>query len=110
VFPGLFRGAIDIRAKKVTLGMKMAAAVGIAGLLKEEDLSPDMIIAGALDTAVSILVARKVAEAGIEENMAQRVVDSDLVAENLKYFHIHGRFNYEKSLTHCSINNMKSNL
>ncbi len=101
IFPGLFRGAIDIRAKKITQGMKIAAARGLQKLIHEEDLSVDNIIPPALDTAVPLLVAKKVAEAGFEEDMARRYVDTELVAENLKYFHIHGRFNYEKSLSQC---------
>jgi len=98
VFPGLFRGAIDIRARKITMRMKMAAAIGIASLIKEQDLNPDFIIPGALDPQVPLLVAKKVAEAGIEEGVARKIVNPELVAENLKYFMVHGRFNYEKSL------------
>lgn len=107
VFPGLFRGAIDIRAKKITLKMKTAAAYGLAGLIKEHDLTVDHVIPAALDNTVPLLVSKKVAEAGLEENMARKFVDVDLVSENLKYFHIHGRFNYEKSLSTCSLSKAK---
>ena len=59
-FPGLFRGALDAGAKKITEEMKMAAATGIAAILKEEELRADYIIPDAFDERVVKLVAESV--------------------------------------------------
>ncbi|HMK33685.1 MAG TPA: NAD-dependent malic enzyme [Desulfomonilaceae bacterium] len=59
VFPGIFRGALDSRARQITLEMKMAAARAIADLVPDEELSEDLIVPRAFDP----LVSRKVAEA-----------------------------------------------
>mmetsp|Transcript_1373 Transcript_1373/g.1248 ORF Transcript_1373/g.1248 Transcript_1373/m.1248 type:complete len:221 (+) Transcript_1373:682-1344(+) len=103
VFPGLFRGAIDIRSKAITTEMKLAAAKGIAELVPEKQISPTLIIPAALEPKVPTVVAKRVAETGIKQDLHRRWVDSDLVSENLRYFMIHGRFNYAKSLSKCSI-------
>ena len=63
VFPGLFRGTLDIRAKEITDEMKIAAAIAIADYIKPEDLNEDNIIPAALDKAVSMAVAKAVAKA-----------------------------------------------
>ncbi len=59
-FPGLFRGALDAGAKKITEEMKMAAAEGIAGIIKEEELRADYIIPDAFDKRVASAVAEAV--------------------------------------------------
>jgi len=105
VFPGLFRGAIDIRSKAITTEMKLAAAKGISELVPENEISPQKIIPAALEPKVPTIVSKRVAEEGIKLNLHRRWVDSDLVSENLRYFMIHGRFNYEKSLAKCSLKN-----
>ena len=51
-FPGVFRGALDIRAKQITKSMKVAAAKGIASLVEDKLLSKDYIIPNALDPRV----------------------------------------------------------
>src|SRR5699024_7454137 len=48
-FPGIFRGALDVRAKDINDEMKVAAAYAIAGLVEEDKLSPDYIIPNAFD-------------------------------------------------------------
>ncbi|MFI3205684.1 MAG: NADP-dependent malic enzyme [Clostridia bacterium] len=63
VFPGLFRGTLDVRAKEITNDMKIAAAIAIASYIKEEDLSETNIIPIALDKNVSKIVAEAVANA-----------------------------------------------
>ena len=60
VFPGLFRGVLDSRAKKITVKMKLAAAKAIADLIPEEMLSEDYIIPSPLDEKVSQAVSRAV--------------------------------------------------
>jgi malate dehydrogenase (oxaloacetate-decarboxylating) len=96
VFPGIFRGAIDIRASKITTGMKMAAVHAICGLIKEEELKADFIIPGALDFKVPLGVASAVVETGMKEGVALREIDMKLYKENFKYFTLHGEFNSTK--------------
>lgn len=61
-FPGLFRGALDARAKKITEEMKMAAAEGLASLVSDEELSCDYVIPSAFDKRVAATVAKAVAD------------------------------------------------
>ncbi|EHN12351.1 NADP-dependent malic enzyme [Patulibacter medicamentivorans] len=61
-FPGIFRGALDARAKQITEGMKMAAARAIAGLVADEDLREDNIIPSVFDRDVAPAVAAAVAQ------------------------------------------------
>ena len=62
-FPGIFRGALDVRAKDINEEMKVAAAKAIASLVSEEELSADYIIPKAFDERVGKTVAKAVAEA-----------------------------------------------
>ena len=62
-FPGIFRGAMDVRAKEINEEMKLAAAYAIAELIKEEELNEVYIIPSPLNKSVSIKVAEAVAEA-----------------------------------------------
>ncbi len=71
VFPGLFRGAMDVRAKAITEEMKMAAAKALAGLIEEKDLCPEYIIPDAFDPRVAKVVAKAVAEEAIRSNMTK---------------------------------------
>lgn len=59
-FPGLFRGALDCRAKKITEDMKMAAAVGIANLVTPDELAEDMVIPSVFNPQVASAVAEEV--------------------------------------------------
>ena len=70
-FPGLFRGALDVRARKISEGMKLAAAHGLASLVSDEELSPTYVIPNALDPRVSQIVAQAVAKKAIEEGLAR---------------------------------------
>ncbi len=63
VFPGLFRGTFDVRAKDITEEMKLAAAEALAGLISDEELSENNIIPNALDKRVAPTVAAAVAKA-----------------------------------------------
>lgn len=69
-FPGIFRGLLDVRARRVTEGIKLAAARAIADLVGDQ-LSPDYIIPSALDPRVAPAVARAVAEQAVKEGVAQ---------------------------------------
>lgn len=72
-FPGIFRGALDVRASDINEDMKMAAAVAIAGLVTDEELSEDCIIPNPLDKRVSATVARAVGEAAVRSKVAHKV-------------------------------------
>ena len=65
-FPGIFRGALDVRARDINDEMKVAAAYAIAGLVSEEELSPEYIIPNAFDKRVGKTVAEAVKKAAIE--------------------------------------------
>jgi len=62
-FPGIFRGALDARAKRITDEMKLAASYAIANYIPENKLSPDYIIPSPLDKKVAKKIAEKVKEA-----------------------------------------------
>ncbi|MEZ3504534.1 MAG: NADP-dependent malic enzyme [Lachnospiraceae bacterium] len=62
-FPGIFRGAFDVRAKDINDEMKLAAAEALAGLISDEELNEDYIIPKAFDKRVGQTVAKAVAEA-----------------------------------------------
>lgn len=72
-FPGIFRGALDIRAREINEEMKLAAARAIAGVIPEENLAEDYIIPSVFDERVVQAVAGAVAEAGAESGVARRV-------------------------------------
>ncbi|MDD3430270.1 MAG: NAD-dependent malic enzyme, partial [Oscillospiraceae bacterium] len=70
-FPGLFRGALDVRASTINEEMKLAAAVGIASLVSDEELNEEYVIPSALDERVAQVVAREVAKAAIATGVAK---------------------------------------
>ena len=70
-FPGIFRGTFDVRASDINEEMKMAAAMALAGLISEEELSADYIIPKAFDRRVGPAVAKAVAEAARKSGVAR---------------------------------------
>ena len=70
-FPGVFRGAFDVRAKDINDEMKIAASEALAGLITDEELSPDYIIPKAFDKRVGPAVAKAVAQAARETGVAR---------------------------------------
>ena len=70
-FPGIFRGTFDVRAKDINEEMKMAAALALAGLISDEELSADYIIPKAFDKRVGPAVAKAVSEAAIRSGVAR---------------------------------------
>lgn len=70
-FPGIFKGALSVRAKEITDTMKERAAYAIAGLTPDCELTPDNIIISALDKTVADVVAKAVAAAALEEGIAR---------------------------------------
>src|SRR5215204_3574950 len=72
-FPGIFRGALDVRAHQINEDMKLAAAQAMAGVIPEEELSEDYIIPSVFDERVAPAVADAVAETAKASGMARRV-------------------------------------
>ena len=70
-FPGVFRGAFDVRAKDINDEMKIAAAEALAGLITDEELAPDYIIPKAFDKRVGAAVAKAVAETARKTGIAR---------------------------------------
>ena len=70
-FPGIFRGALDVRASEINEEMKMAAALAIAGTLPAEEICADKIVPDALDSAIFENVSRAVREAAIRTGVAR---------------------------------------
>ncbi len=71
-FPGLFRGLLDVRARRVNDEMKIAAAEAIAGIIPENDLMPDYIVPSVFDRRVATAVAEAVAQAAERTGVARR--------------------------------------
>ena len=84
-FPGIFRGALDVRAKKINEEMKMAAAKAIAALIDESELDEQHVITRPFDPRVAPHVAAAVADAAIKTGVA-RITDitPDEVAEHTR--------------------------
>lgn len=70
-FPGVFRGALDVKASEINEEMKVAAAYAIANAISNEELSPEYIIPKAFDLRVQTLVAEAVKEAAIKSGVAR---------------------------------------
>jgi len=76
-FPGVFRGALDVRARDINEDMKLAAVRAISSLISDEELSPDYVIPGPFDSRVAPAVAAAVAKAAMESGVARVKVDPD---------------------------------
>ena len=70
-FPGIFRGALDVRARDINDEMKVAAAYAIASLIDEKELNPDYIIPNPFDERVVDAVSRAVAKAARDTGVAR---------------------------------------
>lgn len=82
VFPGVFRGAIDVRARAITEDMKVAAVYAIADLIDAKDLREDYVVPDAFDPRVAPAVAAAVAKVAIEKGLARKIVDPEVVRAN----------------------------
>lgn len=71
VFPGIFKGALAVRAREITEGMKIRAARALAALVTDEQLSADYILPSALDKSVADTVAHAVAQEAREQGIAR---------------------------------------
>ena len=70
-FPGIFRGALDVRASDINDEMKMAASYAIAGLVSDEELNAEYILPMAFDERIGKTVAKAVAEAAVKSGVAR---------------------------------------
>ncbi|ENH96952.1 malate dehydrogenase [Gracilibacillus halophilus YIM-C55.5] len=70
-FPGIFRGALDVRASDINEQMKVKAAEAIASLIKEKDVAEDYVIPNPFDERVASVVAKSVAQAAIDTDVAR---------------------------------------
>jgi malate dehydrogenase (oxaloacetate-decarboxylating) len=71
-FPGVFRGALTARASTINEEMKLAAAEAIAGVVGDDELSPEYIVPSVFNREVADAVARAVADAAAETGVARR--------------------------------------
>jgi malate dehydrogenase (oxaloacetate-decarboxylating) len=90
-FPGIFRGALDTRARQINDAMKIAAAQGLAGLVGESELAPEYIIPNPLDLRVPSEVAAAVAEAALSTGQARLKVSPEKVAARTREYVYEGR-------------------
>ena len=71
-FPGVFRGALDVRARAINESMKVAAAHAIAGTIADTELSADYVVPSVFNRSVAPAVAAAVAQAAEETGVARR--------------------------------------
>jgi malate dehydrogenase (oxaloacetate-decarboxylating) len=90
-FPGIFRGALDVRATHINEKMKVAAVEAIANLISPDELNADYVIPGPFDPRVAPDVAAAVAKAAMETGVARIKVDPEEVKEKTKRLAIIGK-------------------
>ncbi|MDQ0197013.1 NAD(P)-dependent malic enzyme [Neobacillus ginsengisoli] len=90
-FPGIFRGALDVRATHINEKMKVAAVEAIASLINENELNADYVIPGPFDARVAPEVAAAVAKAAMETGVARLKVDPEEVKEKTMRLAIIGK-------------------
>jgi len=77
VFPGIFRGAIDVRARQINEEMKLAAVYAISELITEEELREDYVVPDVFDNRVAPAVAAAVVREAIKTGVARITVDPE---------------------------------
>jgi malate dehydrogenase (oxaloacetate-decarboxylating) len=85
-FPGIFRGALDVRARQINEAMKLAAAYAIAGCVRPEELEAGSIIPKGMDFSVPPAVAAAVAKAAIESGEARKQISPEAIARSTSDF------------------------
>ncbi|WP_223591016.1 NAD(P)-dependent malic enzyme [Neobacillus bataviensis] len=90
-FPGIFRGALDVRATHINEKMKVAAVEAIAGLIHEDELNADYVIPAPFDPRVAPNVAAAVAKAAMETGVARIKVDPEEVKEKTQRLALIGK-------------------
>jgi len=71
-FPGVFRGALDVRASRITEGMKVAAAHALAAVIPQDELGAEYVVPSVFNRDVAPAVAAAVARAAQEDGVARR--------------------------------------
>ena len=71
VFPGIFKGALSVRAREITEGMKQRAAQALADMIAPEELGPQCILPAALDRRAADAVAKAVADEAVRSGVAR---------------------------------------
>lgn len=89
-FPGIFRGALDVRATHINEEMKIAAVEAIASLVSDEELSAEYVIPAPFDARVAPAVAKAVAKAAMETGVSRIKLDPEAVAEKTRKLTIIG--------------------
>ncbi|MBP2633482.1 MAG: NAD-dependent malic enzyme [Firmicutes bacterium] len=82
VFPGVFRGAIDVRARAINEEMKVAAVYALANLIHDDELTEEYVTPDAFDPRVAPAVAAAVAKAAMDTGVARIHVDSEEIRKN----------------------------
>ncbi len=82
-FPGIFRGALDVRASQINEEMKVAAAYAIASLVSDDERTEDYVIPKAFDTRVAPAVAAAVAQAAMDSGVARIKADPEEIAKKV---------------------------
>ncbi|MFS0765289.1 MULTISPECIES: NAD(P)-dependent malic enzyme [Peribacillus] len=90
-FPGIFRGALDVRATHINEKMKVAAVQAIAGLIQEHELNEDYVIPAPFDERVAPAVAAAVAKAAMETGVARINVNPEEIKEKTRKLAIIGK-------------------
>ncbi|WP_044022516.1 NAD(P)-dependent malic enzyme [Bacillus sp. SG-1] len=90
-FPGIFRGALDVRATHINEKMKQAAVEAIAALVDEKDLNEDYVIPAPFDARVAPAVAAAVAQAAMETGVARQKVDPEEVRKKTEQLAVIGK-------------------
>lgn len=83
-FPGIFRGALDVRATRINEKMKVAAAHAIASLISDDELNEEYVIPAPFDARVAPIVAKSVAKAAMDSGVARIKLDPEEVAEKTR--------------------------
>jgi len=83
-FPGIFRGALDVRATRINEKMKVAAAEAIASLISDQELNENYVIPAPFDKRVAPLVAEKVAQTAMDTGVSRIQVDPKEVSEKTR--------------------------
>lgn len=86
VFPGIFRGILDVSAREINTEMKIAAAHALASLVEKEKLQEDIILPPIFDFHVAPVIAGAVAREAIETGVARRAVDPDEIVKKTESF------------------------
>lgn len=81
VFPGIFRGALDVRARAINEEMKQAAARAVASIISDEELRDDYVVPPVFDERVAPAVAAAVAQAAMDTGVARIKVDPEVIRQ-----------------------------